>query len=91
MKGRRYATLDEIKMASKEELKRFLKNDFLKCFEDWKNRWHKCIISHGDYFEGDKIGTIGNVLRNPITEQTINPKFQKKKYAVYSKSCLECE
>ncbi|UYV67655.1 hypothetical protein LAZ67_5001500 [Cordylochernes scorpioides] len=52
MKGRRYATLDEIKTASKEELKKILKNDFLKCFEDWKNRWHKCIISHGDYFEG---------------------------------------
>ncbi|UYV61312.1 hypothetical protein LAZ67_1004317 [Cordylochernes scorpioides] len=30
------------------------------CFEDWKNRWHKCIISHGDYFEGDKIGQIVN-------------------------------
>ncbi|UYV73814.1 hypothetical protein LAZ67_11000993 [Cordylochernes scorpioides] len=55
MKGRRYATLDEIKTASKEELKKILKNDFLKCFEDWKNRWHNCIISHGDYFEGDKI------------------------------------
>ncbi|UYV74235.1 hypothetical protein LAZ67_11002565, partial [Cordylochernes scorpioides] len=55
MKGRRYATLDEIKTASKEELKKIFKNDFLKCFEDWKNRWHKCIISHGDYFEGDKI------------------------------------
>ncbi|UYV84344.1 hypothetical protein LAZ67_X001901, partial [Cordylochernes scorpioides] len=55
MKGRRYATLDEIKTASKEGLKKILKNDFLKCFEDWKNRWHKCIISHGDYFEGDKI------------------------------------
>ncbi|UYV75597.1 hypothetical protein LAZ67_13000696 [Cordylochernes scorpioides] len=54
MKGRRYATL-EIKTASKEELKKILKNDFLKCFEDWKNRWHKCLISHGDYFEGDKI------------------------------------
>ncbi|UYV62471.1 hypothetical protein LAZ67_2000722 [Cordylochernes scorpioides] len=52
MKGRRYATLDEIKTASKEELKKIIKNDF---FEDWKNRWHKCIISHGDYFEGDKI------------------------------------
>ncbi|UYV72610.1 hypothetical protein LAZ67_10000046, partial [Cordylochernes scorpioides] len=36
MKGRRYATLDEIKTASKEELKKILKNDFLKCFEDWK-------------------------------------------------------
>ncbi|UYV63007.1 hypothetical protein LAZ67_2002824 [Cordylochernes scorpioides] len=56
MKGRRYATLDEIKTASKEELKKILKNDFLKCFEDWKNRWQYCIISHGDYFEGDKIG-----------------------------------
>ncbi|UYV80849.1 hypothetical protein LAZ67_19001982 [Cordylochernes scorpioides] len=55
MKGRRYATLDEIKTASKEKLKKILKNDFLKCFEDWKTRWHKCIISHGDYFEGDKI------------------------------------
>ncbi|UYV74070.1 hypothetical protein LAZ67_11002028 [Cordylochernes scorpioides] len=55
MKGQRYAMLDEIKTASKEELKKIFKNDFLKCFEDWKNRWHKCIISHGDYFEGDKI------------------------------------
>ncbi|UYV76286.1 hypothetical protein LAZ67_13003262 [Cordylochernes scorpioides] len=55
MKGRRYASLDEIKTASKEELKKIFKNDLLKCFEDWKNRWHKCIISHGDYFEGDKI------------------------------------
>ncbi|UYV81685.1 hypothetical protein LAZ67_20001964 [Cordylochernes scorpioides] len=41
IKGRRYATLDEIKTASKEELKKILKNDFLKCFEDWKNCWHK--------------------------------------------------
>ncbi|UYV70083.1 hypothetical protein LAZ67_7001725 [Cordylochernes scorpioides] len=38
MKGRRYARLDEIKTASKEELKKILKNDFLKCFEDWKNQ-----------------------------------------------------
>ncbi|UYV70805.1 hypothetical protein LAZ67_8000693, partial [Cordylochernes scorpioides] len=29
IKGRRYATLDEIKTASKEELKKILKNDFL--------------------------------------------------------------
>ncbi|UYV65531.1 hypothetical protein LAZ67_3004610 [Cordylochernes scorpioides] len=56
MKGQRYATLDEIKTASKEELKKTKKKkDFLKCFEDWKNRWHKCIISHGDYFEGEKM------------------------------------
>ncbi|KAG5344480.1 MOS1T transposase, partial [Acromyrmex charruanus] len=55
MKGRRYATIEEIKTASKEELNKITKNDFLKCFENWKKRWHKCIISDGDYFEGDKI------------------------------------
>lgn len=55
MKGRRYATIEEIKTASKEELNKITKNDFLKCFEEWKKRWHKCIISGGDYFEGDKI------------------------------------
>ncbi|UYV77797.1 hypothetical protein LAZ67_15002329 [Cordylochernes scorpioides] len=44
MKGRRYATLDEIKTASKEELKKILKNYFLKCFEEWKNRCHKAVI-----------------------------------------------
>ncbi|KAG5309963.1 MOS1T transposase, partial [Pseudoatta argentina] len=54
MKGRRYATIEEIKTASKK-LNKITKNDFLKCFEDWKKRWHKCIISDGDYFEGDKI------------------------------------
>ncbi|UYV69956.1 hypothetical protein LAZ67_7001321 [Cordylochernes scorpioides] len=75
MKGRRYATLDEIKTASKEELKKILKNDFLKCFEDWKNRWHKCIISHGDYFEGDKIGlvkTINDILNSTGFSYLIN-------------------
>ncbi|KYN35367.1 hypothetical protein ALC56_10292, partial [Trachymyrmex septentrionalis] len=55
MKGRRYATIEEIKTASKEELNKITKNNVLKCFEDWKKRWHKCIISDGDYFEGDKI------------------------------------
>ncbi|UYV71222.1 hypothetical protein LAZ67_8002258 [Cordylochernes scorpioides] len=58
----------EIKTASKEELKKISKNDFLKCFEDWKNRWHKCIISHGDYFKGDKIDKIGEYL-SPYSHQ----------------------
>ena len=61
MKGRHYATIEEIKAASKEELNKIKKNDFLKCFEDWKKRWHKCIISDGDYFEGDKIEIHGKI------------------------------
>ena len=55
MKGLCYATIEEIKTASKEELNKITKNEFLKCFEDLKKRWQKCIISGGDYFEWDKI------------------------------------
>lgn len=55
MKGRRFATIEEIKTASLEELKAISKSDYEKCFEDWKKRRHKCIVSEGDYFEGDNI------------------------------------
>ncbi|VEN60324.1 unnamed protein product [Callosobruchus maculatus] len=55
MKGRRYATIDEIKTASKEELNKIRKNDFLSASRIEKKRWHKCIISEGNCFEGDKI------------------------------------
>ncbi|KYN16157.1 hypothetical protein ALC57_11589 [Trachymyrmex cornetzi] len=55
MKGRRFATIEEIKAASLEELKAIPKSAFQKCFDDWKKRWHKCIVSERDYFEGDNI------------------------------------
>ena len=31
------------------------KSAYQKSFEYWKKRWHKCILSRGDYFEGDRI------------------------------------
>lgn len=55
MKGRRFASIEEIKEESLKQLKTVSSSEFQKCFEDWKKRWHKCIISEGDYFEGDKI------------------------------------
>ena len=29
-----------------------------RCCEDWNKRWHRCIISDGDYFEGGIISHI---------------------------------
>ena len=55
MKGKRFATIDEIKSESKNELMAIPKSAFQKCFGDLKKRWHKCIISEGDYFEGNKM------------------------------------
>ena len=51
MKGRRFATIEEIKTESLRELKDIPKSAYRNCFEDWKKRWHKCIISEGDYYE----------------------------------------
>ena len=55
MKGLRFATTEEKKTASPEELKTIPKSTYQKCFEEWKKHWHKCIISEGDYFEGENI------------------------------------
>ena len=55
MKGQRFATIEKMKTESLRELKDIPKSAYQKCFEDWKKRWHKCIISQGDYFEGDNI------------------------------------
>lgn len=55
LKGQRFSTIDEIKAKSQAELKAIPKEAFHQCFTNWKLRWHKCIISQGDYFEGDGI------------------------------------
>ena len=54
MKLKRFATIEE-KKKLKQKLLAIPKRAFQKCFEDWKKRWHKCIISEGSYFKGDKI------------------------------------
>ena len=55
LKGRRFTSIDGIKSESQEELKAITKIKFQECFKDGKRRWHKCIISEGDYFERNKI------------------------------------
>ena len=53
MKGRIFATIEEMKTASPEELKTIPKSAYQKCFEDSKKRWHKSVIFEGDNFDGD--------------------------------------
>ena len=55
LKGRHFTAIDDIKSASLNQIKAIPKIEFEKRFEDWKKRWHKCIISNGDYFKGDNI------------------------------------
>lgn len=55
LRGHRFDSIEEIKRESLRALKAISEEAFSKCFEDWKTRWHKCIVSQGDYFEGDEI------------------------------------
>jgi hypothetical protein len=45
--------VDEIKENVTRQLMVILKEDFTDCFEKWKGCWDKCVISQGEYFEGD--------------------------------------
>ena len=74
LKGRLFSAIDDIKSASLKELKAIPKIEFEKCFEDWKKRSHKCIISNEDYFEGDNIN-VG---------KEINIFFKKRKFPLFS-------
>lgn len=55
LRGHRFDTIEEIKEKSLAALKEIPEIEYNRCFEDWKNRWNKCIVSGGEYFEGDII------------------------------------
>jgi hypothetical protein len=49
---RSFATTDVIKNAT-EELKILSRDGFKECLQHIYSRWQKCIISQGEYFEGN--------------------------------------
>ncbi|UYV71060.1 IKK1 [Cordylochernes scorpioides] len=53
--GRKFQSIEEIKVESKKAMKAIPKTDYQRCFADWKKRWLKCIAVNGDYFEGDNL------------------------------------
>ncbi len=55
LRGRRFNTVDELKVKVEEVLGGISQEQFRACFEDLQNRWEKCIAKDGHYFEGDKV------------------------------------
>jgi len=53
LKGKRFATVEEVKTASQEALNSIKLQQFQKCFTQWEIRLDKCTASNGEYFEGD--------------------------------------
>jgi len=61
LKGKRFATAEEVKTASQEALNNIKLQQFQRCFTQWEKRSDKCIASNGEYFEGDEVFFVWNV------------------------------
>jgi transposase len=53
LKGRHFDDIDDIRSNTTAALKATPQNQFQNCFEGWTRRWHQCIASQGEYFEGN--------------------------------------
>ena len=52
LKGRHFDDIHDIRSNTKTALKTIPQKHFQNCFEGWTRRWHGCIASQGEYFEG---------------------------------------
>ena len=50
LKGRHFD--GDMRINTTAVLKAIPQNQFQNCFEGWTRRWHQCIASQGEYFEG---------------------------------------
>jgi len=55
LKGRRFASIEEVEAESQQILNTLTPVDLNECFQTWQNRWDRCVQAQGDYFEGDGI------------------------------------
>ena len=56
LKERHFDDIYDIRSNTTAALKAIPQNQFQNCFEGWTRRWHHCIASQGEYFEGDHGG-----------------------------------
>jgi hypothetical protein len=52
LKGRHFDDIDDIRNNTTAALQAIPQNQFQNCFEGSTRRWHRCIASQGEYFEG---------------------------------------
>jgi len=55
MRGEHLVDVDTIKRETTKPLKELTKEDMQHCFQEWEKRCTKCILSGGEYLEGDHI------------------------------------
>ena len=51
LKGHRFEATEDIKRNSTKTLLGIPKEEFAKCFQQWQQRWAKCVAAEGNYVE----------------------------------------
>ena len=54
LKGSHFDDIDDVRSNTTAALKAIPQNQFQNCFEGWTRRWNRCIVSQGEYYEGDR-------------------------------------
>jgi len=57
LKARRFDRVEEIQRESQNVLGTLREQDFQHAFQQWQQRWDRCVGAQGDYFEGDAAQT----------------------------------
>ena len=53
LRGCRYETIEEMKEALTKVIDTLTQEDFHRAFQKLLERYNKCIVAGGDYFDGD--------------------------------------
>jgi len=55
LKGRHFATVDNIQKVVTDQLRALPYEDFQHCYREWEQRLRLCVASQGNYFERDNV------------------------------------
>jgi len=64
LKGKRFATVEEVKTASQEARNKIKLHQFQRCFTQWEKRLDKCIASNEEFLKGIKCFFVRNVNKS---------------------------
>ena len=53
LKGKHFATMEEVKQKMAEALKGIKTDESKNCFEQWDKSLNRCFASNGEHVEGD--------------------------------------
>ncbi|UYV84581.1 hypothetical protein LAZ67_X002707 [Cordylochernes scorpioides] len=92
LKGRKFQSIEKIKVESKKAMKAIPKTDYQRCFADWKKRWLKFIAANGDYFEGDNLNlTVPKKMAGGVLDRLRFLPIKKMDQRTCIKFCVKNE